>query len=90
MTVAVSQAPVISETSATVTPPVGGILFSVFLPLFSLGAVMGIAAAAGSASRVGVQLCPSAPDGEAASFGTASATYSLVAGPLSGVASLPG
>ena len=90
MTVAVFQVPVISETSATVAPTVGGILFSVFPPLFSLGAVMGIAAAAGSASGAGVQLCPTVPDGEAASFGTVSATSSLVAGPPSGVASLPG
>ena len=89
MTVAVSQAPVISETSATVAPPVGGILFSVFPSLFSLGAVMGVVAVAGSASGAGVQLCPSAPDGEAASFGAASATSFLVPGPPSGVASLP-
>ena len=51
---------------------------------------MGVTAAAGSASGAGVQLCPSAPDGEAASFGTASATSSLVAGPPFDVASLPG
>ena len=56
MTFAVSQSPVISETSATVAPPVGGIQFSVFPPLFSLGAVMGVATAPGYAPGVGVQL----------------------------------
>ena len=39
--------------------------------------------AAVSASRAGVQLCPSAPGGDAATFGTASAVSSPAAGPPS-------
>ena len=73
-TVAVSQAPVVSEASATVAPPVGGATVTAlpsavqdparfFLSLAgssSFGAVGGVAGAAAPASGVGAQLCPSA------------------------------
>ena len=78
-TVAVSQAPVVSEASATVAPPVGGAtvvalpsavqdLARFFLSLAgssSLGAVGGVAGAAAPAFGVGAQLCPSALGGGA-------------------------
>ena len=78
-TVAVSQAPVVSEASAAVAPPVGGTTVAVlpsavqdlarfFLSLAgssSLGAVGGVAGAAVPASGGGAQLCPSTPGGEA-------------------------
>ena len=71
-TVAVSQAPVVSEASAAAAPPVGGAtvaalpsavqdLARFFLSLTgssSLGAVGGVAGAAALASGVGAQLCP--------------------------------
>ena len=71
-TVAVSQAPVVSEASATVAPPVGGAtvaalpstvqdLAKFFLSLVgssSLGVVGGVADAAASVSGVGAQLYP--------------------------------
>ena len=70
-TVAVSQAPVVSEASATVAPPVGGSIVAAlpsavqdlarfFLSLAgssSLGAVGGVAGTAALASGVGAQLC---------------------------------
>ena len=56
----------------------------------SQGTVVGGADATVFASGAGIQLCPSAPGGEAATFGTASAASSLAAGPPSGVASVPG
>ena len=76
---AVSQAPVVSETSAVVAPPVGGAtvaalpsavqdLARFFLNLAgssSLGVVGGVASAAAPASGVGAQLCPSALGGGA-------------------------
>ena len=76
---AVSQAPVVSEASAAVVPPVGGATVAVlpsavqdltrfFLSLAgssSLGAFGGVAGAAVPASGVGAQLCPSAPGGGA-------------------------
>ena len=72
-TVAVSEAPVVSEALAAVAPPVGGAtvaalpsavqdLARFFLSLAgssSLGAVGGIAGEAAPASGVGAQLCPS-------------------------------
>ena len=75
----VSQAPAVSEAPAAVVPPTGGAtmvalpsavqdLARFFLNLagsFSLGAVGGVAGVAASASGVGVQLCPSAPGGDA-------------------------
>ena len=78
-TVAVSQAPAVSEASAAVAPPVGGATVAAlpsavqdlgrfFLSLAgssSLGAVGGVAGAAVPASGVGAQLCPSAPGGGA-------------------------
>ena len=78
-TVAVSQAPVVSEASATVAPPVGGAtvaalpsavqdLARFFLSLAgssSLGAVEGVAGTAAPASGVGAQLCPSTLGGGA-------------------------
>ena len=78
-TVAVSQAPVVSEASATVAPPVGGATVAAlpsavqdldrfFLSLAgssSLGAVGGVAGEAAPASGVGAQLCPSALGGGA-------------------------
>ena len=79
---AVSQAPVISEVSAAVAPPVAvGTVASLpsavqdlamfFLSLAgssSLVAVGGVAGAAVPASGVGAQLCPSAPGGGAVAF----------------------
>ena len=78
-TVTVSQAPAASEAPAAVVPPMGVAtivalpsavqdLARFFLNLagsFSLGAVGGVAGVAASASGVGVQLCPSAPGGDA-------------------------
>ena len=78
-TVAVSQAPVVSEASAAVAPPLGGAtvaalqsaaqdLARFFLSLVgssSLGAVGGIAGAAAPASGVVAQLCPSTLGGGA-------------------------
>ena len=103
-TVAVSQAPVVSEASAAVALPVERGAASAFPPAVqdlarfflsltgssSQGAVVGGAGAIVSASGAGVQLCPSAPSREAATFGTASAASSLPAGPPPGVASVPG
>ena len=103
-TVAVSQAPVVSKVSAAVAPPVERVAASAFLPSVqdlarfflsltgssSQGVVVGDAGVTVSASGARVQLCPSAPGGEAATFGTASTATSLAAGPPSGVASVPG
>ena len=103
-TVGVSRAPVVSEASAAVAPPVvvGASpafplavqdLARCFLSLTvssSQGAVVGGVAVSGFASGAGVQLCLSAPGGEAAAFGAASAASSLAARPPSSVASVPG
>ena len=92
---AVSQAPVVSEAPAAVAPPVGGATVAAlpsavqdvarfFLCLAgssSLGAVGGVAGAAAPASGVGVRLCPSVLDGEAAPFGAASTASSLASAP---------
>ena len=78
-TVAVSQAPSVSEASAAVVPPVGGATMAALpsavqdLARFvlnltgssSLGAVGGVAGVAAPALGVGVQLCPLAPGGGA-------------------------
>ena len=77
--VTVSQAPVVSEASPTVAPPVGGATMAAlpsavqdlarfFLSLAgssSLGEVGGVAGAAAPASGVGAQLCPSTLGGGA-------------------------
>ena len=76
-TVVVSQAPVVSEASAAVAPPVGGAtvaalpsavqdlarFFLILAGSSSLGVVGGAAGAAVPASGVGAQLFPSAPGG---------------------------
>ena len=86
-TVNVSQAPAVSEVPAAVVPPAGGATMAAlpaavqdlarfFLNLAgssSLGAVGGVVGAAASASGVGVQLCPSAPGGDAAASCAAAA-----------------
>ena len=73
-TVAVSQAPVVSEAFAAVAPPVAALPSAVqdlarfFLSLAgpsSLGAVGGVAGAAAPVAGVGAQLCPSALGGGA-------------------------
>ena len=78
-TVAVSQAPAVSEASAAVVPPVGGTTMAAlpsavqdltrfFLNVAgssSLGVVGGVAGVAAPASGVGAQLCPPAPGGGA-------------------------
>ena len=95
-TVTVSQAPVVSEASATVAPPVvwGAVtalpsavqdLAKFFL---SQGVVGSIAGASVPASGVGVQLCPSAPG--AGASGVATATASVAGRPPSDSAAVPG
>ena len=78
-TVAVSQAPVVSEAPTAVAPPVGGATLAAFLSAVqdlarfflslvgssSLGAVGGVAGATATASGVGAQLCPSTLGGGA-------------------------
>ena len=95
-TVAVSQAPAISEVPAAVVPPVGGATMAVLLSAVqdlarfflnlarssSLGAVGGVAGVAAPASGVGAQLCPPAPGGEAVSACAATAAPAGVVGPL--------
>ena len=102
-TVAVSQAPVVSEASATVAPPVvGGAVAALpsavqdltrfFLSLAgssSQGAVGSVAGASVPASGVGVQLCSSAPGGGAGASCTATATSSVAARPPSDSAAVP-
>ena len=103
-TVAVCQAPVVSEASAAMAPPVvGGTVAALpsavqdlakfFLNLTgssSQGAVGSTAGASVPASGVGVQLCPSAPGaGAVASCATTSAP-SLAARPSSVSAAVPG
>ena len=100
---AVFQAPVVSEASATVAPPVGGAvavlptavqdLARFFLSLTgssSQGAVGSVAGASVPASGVGVQLCPLAPGGGAGASCAATATSSLAARPSSASAAVPG
>ena len=103
-TVAVSQAPVVSEASATVAPPVAGgavtaLLSAVqdlarfFLSLAgssSLGAVGSVAGAAVPASGVGAQLCPSAPGGGAVASCAATAVPAVAVEPSSASAAVPG
>ena len=100
----VSQAPVVSEASATVAPPVvrGAVtalpsavqdLARLFLSLTgspSQGAVGSVAGMSVPASGVGVQLCPSAPGGGAAASCAATATSSVAARPPSDSAAVPG
>ena len=102
-TVAVSQAPAISEVPAAVVPPVGVAtmaalpsavqdLVRFFLNLAgssSLGAVGGVAGVAVSASGVGVQLCPPAPGGEAVTSCAATAVPTGVVGPSAASAAVP-
>ena len=100
-TVAVSQAPVVSEAPAAVAPPVGGAtvtalpsavqdLARFFLSLAgssSLGAVGGVAGAAAPASGVGAQLCPSTLGGGAVASCVATA---MPAGAVDSPAAVPG
>ena len=86
-TVAVSQAPAVSEASTGVTPVVGGTQLSAlpsavqdlarfFLNLSgssSLGAVGSVAGVAASTAGSGVQLCPSTSAGSAVALGAATA-----------------
>ena len=97
-TVNVSQAP------AAVVPLAGGATMAThpsavqdlarfFLSLVgssSLGAVGGVAGAAASASGVGVQLCPSAPGGDAVTSCSATAVPAGLVGPPSASAAVPG
>ena len=105
-TVAVSQAPVVSEAAAVATPAVGGggaalavlpsavqDLARFFLSLSgsaSLGAAGGIAGVAAPASGARVQLCPSAPGGGAVAFGAATAIPAGAGGPPSALTAVPG
>ena len=103
-TVAVSQAPVVSGTSAAVAPPVTVGAAAAFPPVVqdlirfflsltessSQRAVAGGAPAVVSASRDEIQLCPSALGGEAAAPCAASTSPSLTARPPPGSASVPG
>ena len=103
-TVAVSQAPVVSEASATVAPPaVGGAVAALpsavqdlarfFVSLAgssSQGVVGSVAGASVPASGVGVQLCPSVPGGGAGASCAATSTSSLVARPPSDSTAVPG
>ena len=99
-TVAVSQAPVVSEAPAAVAPPVGGAtvaallsavqdLARFFLSLAgssSLGAVGGVAGAAAPASGVGAQLCPSTLGGGAVA---SCAAIAMPAGAVDSPAAVP-
>ena len=103
-TVALSQAPVVSEVSAAVAPPVvGGTVAALpsavqdlarfFLNLTgssSQGAVGSTAGASVPASGVGVQLCPSAPGGGAVASCAVASTPVLAARPSSVSAAVPG
>ena len=103
-TVAVSQAPAVSEARAVVAPPVGGATMAAlpsavqdlarfFLNLTgssSLGAVGGVVGVAAPAFGVGVQLCPSAPGGGAVTPCAATAVPAGVSGPPSAPAAVPG
>ena len=100
----VSQALAVSEAPAVVVPPTGGATMAAlpsavqdlarfFLNLAgssSLGAVGGVAGVAASASGVGVQLCPSAPGGDAVTSCAATAVPAGVSGPPSASAAVPG
>ena len=102
-TVAVSQAPVVSEASATVAPPVAGVtvtalpsavqdLARFFLNLAgssSLGAVGSVAGVAVPASGVGAQLCPSAPGGGAVASCAATAAPAVAVRPPAVSAAVP-
>ena len=86
-TVAVSQAPAVSEASTGVTPAAGGTPLSALLSAVqdlarfflnlsgssSLGAVGGVADVAVSTAGSGVQLCPSTSAGGAVALGAATA-----------------
>ena len=103
-TVAVSQAPAISEAPAAVVPHVGGAtiaalpsavqdLATFFLNLAgssSLGAVGGVAGVAAPASGVGAQLCTPAPGGEAVTSCAATLVPAGVVGPPAAPPAVPG
>ena len=103
-TVAVSQAPVVSEASAEVAPSVGGAtaaahpsavqdLARFFLSLAgssSLGAVGGVAGVAVPASGVGAQLCPLAPSTGTVTSCAATAIAAGMVGPPAVSAAVPG
>ena len=100
---AVSQAPVVSEASAAVVPPVGGAtvaalpsavqdLTRFFLSLAgssSLGAFGGVAGVAVPASGVGAQLCPLAPGGGAVASCAATAAPAVVVDSPAASAAVP-
>ena len=102
-TVAISQAPVVSEVSATVAPPVvGGTVAALpsavqdlarfFLSLAGSsyqGAVVGAAGVSVPASGVGVQMCPLAPGGGAVASCAATLASYLAARPASASAAVP-
>ena len=101
---AVSQAPVVSEASASVAPPVarGTVaalpsavqdLTRFFLSLAgssSLGAVGSVAGAAVPASGVWAQLCPLAPGGGAVASCAATATPAVAIDSPAASAAVPG
>ena len=103
-TVAVSQAPAVSEAFAVAAHPAGGATMAMlpsavqdlarfFLNLMgssSLGAVGGVAGVAAPASGVGVQLCPLAPGGSAVAPCAVTAVPADVGGPSSASAAVPG
>ena len=100
----VYQAPAVSEVPAAVVPPAGGATMAAlpsavqdlarfFLNLAgssSLGAVGSVAGAAASALGVRVQLCPSAPGGDAAASCAAAAVPAGLGGPPSASAAVAG
>ena len=102
-TVAVSQAPVVSEAAAVATPAAGGATLAAlpsavqdlarfFLSLSgsaSLGAAGGIAGVAAPASGVRVPLCPLTPGGGTVPFGAATAIPAVAGGPPSAFAAVP-
>ena len=93
-TVTVSQAPAVSEAPAVATPAAGGATMATlpsavqdlarfFLSLSgssSFGAVGGVAGVAAPTSGVGVQLCPTAPGGDAVAPCAATAVPAVPAG----------
>ena len=103
-TVAVSQAPAVSEASAAVVlPVVGGTVAAFPSPVQDLarfflslagssfhGAVVSAAGTSVPISRVGVQLCPSAPGGGTGASGATTSASSLAARPSSDSAAVLG
>ena len=100
----VSQAPAVSEVPAAVVSPAGGATMATlpsavqdlarfFLNLAgssSMRAVDSVSGVAASASGVGVQLCPSAPGGDAVASCAATAVPAGLGGPPPASAAVPG